>query len=137
MSISSWLDANGFERFVDLFEENEIDEDVLPELEDADLEGLGIPLGPRKKLLKAIRAFVCGDGAVVPSAPGRETQTSQTAQGIAERRQLTIMFVDLVGSTRLSGRLDPEEMRDVITGFQNLAAGIVTRFECQVATRAI
>jgi len=137
MDVPGWLQANGFERFVDLFDEHEIDGDVLGELTDADLAGLGIPLGPRKKLLRAIKSL-----ASLPkheSAPEEAASTYQSSsqyaasQGSAERRQLTVMFVDLVGSTALSERLDPEDMRDVITSYQNTVAGVVTRFEGQVA----
>lgn len=133
MMVSAWLEANGFARFIELFEENEIDEDVLAELDENDLAGLGISLGARKKLLKAIRSASFPADASHSSkslSPGIAKQPPQSA---AERRQLTVMFVDLVGSTELSGRLDPEDMREVITGFQNLVAGIVTRFEGQVA----
>jgi class 3 adenylate cyclase/tetratricopeptide (TPR) repeat protein len=133
MNVSDWLHTNNFGRFADLFEENEIDGEVLLELTDADLESLGLPLGPRKKLIKAIAALAAGgvDGAEVATPVPAPTQEADTAE--AERRQLTVMFVDLVGSTQLSGRLDPEEMREVITGYQNAVAGVVTRYEGHVA----
>jgi len=133
MMVSAWLEANGFARFIDLFEDNEIDEDVLAELDDNDLAGLGISLGARKKLLKAIRASASLAVKQPVSSHDQPGTAKHSLQNSAERRQLTIMFVDLVGSTALSGRLDPEDMREVITGFQNLVAGIVTRFEGQVA----
>ncbi len=133
MNVSDWLHANGFGRFADLFAENEIDGEVLLELTDADLDSLGLPLGPRKKLIKAIAALADGgvEGAEAATPVRAAVQVAETSE--AERRQLTVMFVDLVGSTQLSGQLDPEEMREVITGYQNAVAGVVTRYEGHVA----
>ena len=114
MDISAWLRELGLERYDQAFQKGEIDPALLPELTDADLKELGIPLGPRKRLLKAISAL----------ATGTEPPSAQEARRTeAERRQLTVMFVDLVGSTALSARLDPEEMREVIRAYQNAVAG--------------
>ena len=132
MEIAVWLRNLGLERYEPVFRDNAIDADVLPELTDEHLKELGLPLGHRLKLLKAVAVLRQGPAlpaAVVPSAepPGARN----TAQ--AERRQLTVMFADLVGSTALSAALDPEEMRDVIRAYQNTVAGEITRFEGHVA----
>jgi class 3 adenylate cyclase/tetratricopeptide (TPR) repeat protein len=120
MDIEAWLQGLGLERYVPAFRENEIDAEVLPELTEADLATLGLPLGPRRKLLKAIAGL--RQGASPSPAP-----VSAAAQE-AERRQLTVMFCDLVGSTALSARLDPEDLREVIGAYHRCVADTVTRF---------
>ena len=120
--LSAWLGALGLERFSAIFAENEVELGDLPELSEEDLKEMGLPLGPRRRILKAIRENYAAnsnfasepDQAAAPVQP----QTPSPPAGEAERRQLTIMFVDLVGSTALSERLDPEEMREAITAFQ-------------------
>ena len=112
MDIGVWLRDLGLERYEPTFRENEIDCDVLPELAESDLEKLGLPLGSRKKLLKAIAALSTEATAVSPS-PGPVSRE-------AERRQLTVMFCDLVGSTELSAQLDPEDMGAVIRAYHAL-----------------
>jgi class 3 adenylate cyclase/predicted ATPase len=143
VDVAVWLADLGLERYVQLFEDNAIDAEVLPELSDGDLEKLGVLLGHRRKLLKAIAGLGGedephdGPGAkVVESAPvvGEAARRAPgSARPDAERRQLTVMFVDLVASTALSARLDPEDMRAVIGSYQNAVAGEVTRFEGHVA----
>src|SRR5437764_8208209 len=108
------------------FRDNEIDAAVLPELTAEDLKDLGVSLvGHRRKLLAAIAALRSDGGAVVrsPSESG----------AAAERRQLTVMFSDLVGSTELSARLDPEDLREVIAAYHRAAAEIVAEFDGFVA----
>jgi hypothetical protein len=105
MDVAQWLQDLGLPGYVALFREQVIDADVLPSLTDADFEKLGLPLGHRKKLLTAI--------AALEAAP---STASIRRSSPAERRQLTVMFVDLVGSTSLSTRLDPEDMRETLTG---------------------
>ncbi len=135
--VGKWLCDLGFERFVDLFEENEIDCEVLFELTDADLAGLSIPLGARKKLLKAIKSLSYSSSSEASQPTGDALPQSgpnlTVFKASAERRHLTVMFVDLVGSTDMSARLDPEDMREVITRYQNSVAGVVTRFSGYVA----
>jgi hypothetical protein len=99
VEIAAWLRSLGLERYEQAFRDNEIDWEVLPELNEADLERLGLPLGPRKKLLKAIasRSAEPGPATVTPAA-------APVATPEAERRQLTVMFCDLVGSTALAAR---------------------------------
>ena len=125
MDVAAWLRDLGLERYVPVFLEAEITAEVLPALTEADLRELGLPLGPRKVLLKAIRAL--------RARPRLRRVRRRRAAGIdaaarqAERRQLTVMFVDLVGSTALSARLDPEEMREVLRAYQNAVAAEVAR----------
>jgi class 3 adenylate cyclase/tetratricopeptide (TPR) repeat protein len=122
--LRQWLASRNLETIEPVFVENDIDFDVLFDLTDEDLREIGLSLGARKRLRAAI------DAAGTAAEP---IGTASQATGEAERRHLTTMFVDLVGSTALSARLDPEDMRDVITRYQNAVAGVVTRYEGQVA----
>ena len=137
IDVRAWLVEHGFEQLVDVFEENEIDGEVLFDLTNEDLKDLGIALGPRKKLLKAIAAGLGSDVSQSTATAGRQSvSASQDRAGTshdAERRQLTVMFIDLVASTSLAAQLDPEEMREVITTYQNTVAGFVSRYEGMVA----
>jgi class 3 adenylate cyclase/predicted ATPase len=134
LDVRAWLESEGFGRFAAAFEENEVDGAALLELHDEHLKELGIPLGPRVKLLRAIEDLRTGasettdHGVAAPAEPAEPTPRSD-----AERRHLTVMFIDLVGSTALSTRLDPEDMGDVIRRFQDVAAGVITRFDGHVA----
>jgi class 3 adenylate cyclase len=129
VDIADWLRELALERYEPVFRDNEIDWEVLPELTEGDLEKLGLPLGPRKKLRKAIAGLSARTGAVSVEAPSSPRPVSPEA----ERRQLTVMFADLVGSTALAARLDPEEMRDVIRSYQDAVAGAVARFGGHIA----
>jgi class 3 adenylate cyclase len=132
LDVSRWLADQGLGHHAEAFTENGIAGDILRELTDADLKELGLNLGDRKRLLKAIGALpgtVVAQDQVEAVAP----TTLQAPPRDAERRQLTVMFVDLVGSTALAGRLDPEDMHALIGGYQNAVAGEVTRFEGYVA----
>ena len=125
--VDHWLEGLGLGRYADLFAEHEIDLEVLPDLSEHDLEKLGVPLGHRKKLARAITILV---------ERGRRPELSDKAPSRpaeAERRHLTIMFVDLVGSTALSRTLDPEQMRELILAYQNAVAGEISRFGGHVA----
>ena len=122
MDVMAWLRDLGLDRHETAFRDNEIDWEVLPELSEADLEKLGLPLGPRKKLLKAIAALSAERSSASP-ATGAE----------AERRQLTVLFCDLVGSTELSGRLDPEDLSEVMRAYQGCCAEVIGRFSGYVA----
>ena len=125
MDVAAWLQGLGLERYEPAFRENEIDAEVLPELTKADLLTLGLPLGPRKKLLKAIAAL--REHTVPP--PEAEPPAELPAPALAteaERRQLTVMFCDLVGSTALSTRLDPEDLREVMGAYHRCVAAVST-----------
>jgi predicted ATPase/class 3 adenylate cyclase len=130
VDVGAWLRQLGLERYEPAFQDHEIDWEVLPELTEADLETLEIPLGPRKKLLKAI-AMLAAAGA--PAASEVEAKRTTIAPHAAERRQLTVMFVDLVGSTVLAARLDPEEMGEVLRRYQAAVAAAIGRFEGHIA----
>ena len=123
MEIAAWLGSFGLERYEPAFRENEIDLVVLPELTEADLLSLGLSLGPRRKLLKAIAELRAGTA----SAAVAEESPEARAAFEAERRQLTVMFCDLVGSTALSTRLDPEDLRAVIGAYHRCVAAVIER----------
>jgi class 3 adenylate cyclase len=108
-----------------------IDLSVLQDLTDQDLREVGVLLGHRRKILRAIRD-PSGASSAVAVPPGRAT-TEPTGREDAERRQLTVVFCDLVGSTALSARLDPEDLRSVIDAYHKCVAETVTRFEGFVA----
>lgn len=123
MDFVQWLDGLGLGQYAQTFADNDIDADILPDLAEADLADLGLSLGHRKKLLRAVAAL---DAAPAPQAtpPGRRT---------AERRQLTVMFCDLVGSTILSGQIDPEDFRAVMQAYQEACAEVIARFDGYIA----
>jgi class 3 adenylate cyclase/tetratricopeptide (TPR) repeat protein len=129
VNVESWLHGIGLSKYAEVLHENGIGADVLADLKEVDLEKLGLNLGDRKRLLKAIAALDGGPGRIeTPAVP-----LPTTAPREAERRQLTVMFVDLVGSTELSTRLDPEDMRELMRSYQNTVAGEIVRFEGHVA----
>jgi class 3 adenylate cyclase len=121
--IGVWLGGLGLGRYEAAFRDNSIGPDILADLTGDDLEKLGVTLGDRKRLLKAI-ASVCGT-ETAPKPPSPSSRPSST--DAAERRQLTVMFCDLVGSTALSKRLDPEDMREVIRAYQDVCSGAIAR----------
>jgi class 3 adenylate cyclase len=126
VDIAAWLESLGLGQYAQAFRENDIDAEVLPRLTAEDLAGLGVAsIGHRRKLLDAIADLRARETAAAAPAASR-------ARG-AERRQITVMFADLVGSTALSARLDPEEMREVLRAYQDAAAGAVARFGGHVA----
>lgn len=139
MTIETWLKGLGLERYLELFHENDIDEDVLSDLTETDLEKLGISLGHRKKLLRGIaaRADQSAERAPQPEALPLRTSASErrssAVQQEGERRQLTIMFCDLVGSTALSTKLDPEDLSQVMVAYKEAAAGEITKFGGHIA----
>src|SRR6202161_3091611 len=120
--LRDWLRSNGFEQYADTFEANDIDLDILPELSEHDLEQLGVSLGNRRRLLKAIAG---GAAAPAPSKPSA-SETSESAD--AERRQVTVLFADMVGSTALSGKVDPELLGGLIRRYQDAVAGVIGRY---------
>jgi class 3 adenylate cyclase len=126
--IADWLAKIGLERYAPVFADNDIDVSVLFHLTDADLEKIGVSLGHRRKMLAAIAELV---GAV--QAPPQPALTESKPQDTAERRQVTVMFSDLVGSTALSARMDPEDLREVISAYQKCIAETVRRFDGFVA----
>ena len=133
MDIGAWLRDLGLDRYEQAFRENDIASAVLPELTDRDLKDLGVSLGHRRLLLKAIADLAAQDAdAALASAAEATPQKKERATG-AERRQLTVMFVDLVGSTELAARLDPEDMGGVIRAYQGCCAEVIGRWGGHVA----
>ena len=135
--VSVWLENMGLGIYREAFETNAITWDVLPELNQGDLESLGVLLGHRKILLRAIaqlpaRADVAGTGAL-PSAVSPTTPPFPPERDQAERRQLTVVFCDLVNSTALSRRVDPEDLQDVIRRFLDGCTQAVGRFNGYIA----
>ena len=122
MDIADWLCGLSLERYVDTFRANAIEVEVLPDLSEADLEQLGVLLGHRKLMLRAIAALREPEPQPVAEVASGRADT-------AERRQLTVMFCDLVGSTELSSRLDPEDYREVIAAYHRAVAKVVQSFD--------
>jgi class 3 adenylate cyclase/predicted ATPase len=134
MNVTEWLRGLGLEQYATAFRDNEIGERVLPSLTADDLKELGVNLiGHRRLLLDAI--------AALREAGPKQTASDLTAAPIrpaassaeAERRQLTVMFCDIVGSTALSTQFDPEDLRELIGGYHRVVAGTVARFDGFVA----
>ena len=133
--IDSWLEQLGLAEYAQVFAENDIDWEVLGDLTEHDLTALGVSMGHRKKIIKAIKAAVT-EPTVTQSVtqsmiPGTAAELGNSAQ--AERRHLTILFADLVGSTELSVQLDPEDLRELIVSYQNAVVGEISRYEGYVA----
>src|SRR3974377_1150033 len=131
MDIVVWLRSLGLGRYEAAFRTNEIDETVLPNLQAEDLKDLGVSIvGHRRKLLDAIAALRTDAVVKAPSSDAATTSSAPTVspEDRAERRQVTVMFSDLVGSTALSARMDPEDLRAVISAYQKCVAETVGRF---------
>ena len=130
MDIGSWLRSLGLEQYEPLFRENAIDADLLHDLREDDLREMGLPLGARLKLRKAISALVARPEPISPALP---VAPSGTPADTAERRQVTVMFCDLVGSTALAVRMDPEDLGEIIFAYQKCVAETVQRYDGFVA----
>jgi class 3 adenylate cyclase/predicted ATPase len=133
MNIGDWLRGLGLERYEQAFIDNDIDAEILPSLTGEDLTGLGVnSIGHRRRLLDAIGALQAGasSGTAPHPTPGHSPHHAPSG---AERRQLTVMFCDLVGSTALSSQLDPEDLREVIGAYHNCVAETVGGFDGFVA----
>ena len=127
MDIVVWLRSLGFGRYEAAFRDNEIDETVLPNLTAEDLKDLGVSIvGHRRKLLDAIAALRTDAGT--SDAANTSSAPTISLEDRAERRQITVMFSDLVGSTALSARMDPEDLRELISAYHKCVAETVRRF---------
>ena len=126
--IGDWLKTLGMSEYAERFAENGIDISVLQHLTDQDLKDIGVLLGHRRKMLAAI-------AELARTAPVAQQPALAEArpENVAERRHLTVLFCDLVGSTALSSRLDPEDMRQVMRRYQDTVSGVVARFDGYVA----
>jgi class 3 adenylate cyclase len=129
MDLGGWLRSLGLERYETTFRENDIDETVLPGLTHETLKELGVAsVGHRVKLLDAIDALRADTSGKGPSTKAHTTEKTGSAEDRAERRQVTVMFSDLAGSTALSARMDPEDLREVISAYQKCVKESVERF---------
>jgi class 3 adenylate cyclase len=133
VDIATWLRELGLERYEAAFRDNDVDAKILPKLTAEDLLAIGVTsVGHRRRLLEAMAALA---PAAVERAAGFSIAEAEDKprKGEAERRQLTVMFVDLVGSTELSARLDPEDVGQVIRSYQVACAEVVERWDGQIA----
>jgi class 3 adenylate cyclase len=129
MDVGAWLRSLGLERYEATFRDNGVDATVLPSLTADGLKEMRVSgVGHRRKLLDAI-ALLRTSGAGEPQSPIAPLAATSYAQDAAERRQVTVMFCDSVGSTALAARLDPEDLRDVITAYQKSATEVIRRFD--------
>jgi SAM domain (Sterile alpha motif) len=126
-AIAEWLASIGLEKYAQRFAENAIDFSVVSDLTEQDLKELGVPLGHRRKMLRAIAELSAAAVARTPTA------TEPLPRDGAERRQLTTMFCDLVGSTVLSGRLDPEDLRKVIFTYNACVTDVIRGYNGMIA----
>jgi class 3 adenylate cyclase/predicted ATPase len=129
--MAQWLASVGLEKYAEVFARQEIDFDLLPDLTSDDLKEMGISLGDRKRLLQAIGRRSMSTTATRRTAT--EVSVFATGESGVERRQITITFCDLVGYTELSGRLDPEELADVVRAYQSSCSQVIERWEGYIA----
>src|SRR5262245_52232160 len=124
--VADWLEKLGMSEYAERFVENDIDFEILNELTDTDFDRLGVSIGHRRKIMRAVRELAAAPGSAVMDRPA--SAAAPDADPTAERRQVTVMFSDLVGSTALSARMDPEDLREVISAYQKCVADTVQRF---------
>ena len=139
MDVVVWLQGLGLGRYEAAFRDNEIDETVLPSLTHETLKEIGVmPVGHRLKLLDAI-AGLSADVArkAAPTAPASAAQpaSAPAAEAVGERRHLTVMFCDLVGSTSISAQLDAEDWRELVGAYFDVASAAVTEMGGHVAKK--
>ena len=126
--LADWLKQHDLETLLPLFIENQVDLKTLEVLTESDLKELGLPFGPRKRILKAI-----ADSKLPGSRPQTKAGVPVTGTAFYERRQLTVMFCDLIGSTALSALLDPEELRELIQAYRKACGDVVARYDGHMA----
>jgi class 3 adenylate cyclase/predicted ATPase len=128
--LRQWLRTIGLDQYASLLAEHDIDDETVAELTEPDLEKLGISVGHRKKIIKAMAAY----RSMLVKAKARPGEPQQFDEMVKpERRQLTVLFCDVVGSTTLSTQLDPEDLRDVLHEFQACCGKAITRYEGHIA----
>jgi class 3 adenylate cyclase/tetratricopeptide (TPR) repeat protein len=136
MDVGGWLRRLGLEQYEAAFRENRVDDKILPSLTSEDLKDLGVGfVGDRRKLLDAIAALRADSTKTVPTAPATVAAPTSAlaAETTGERRYLTVMFCDLVGSTSISAKLDAEEWRDLVRSYLDAAVEAVTEMGGHVA----
>jgi len=130
--LRQWLEDLGLGRYADVFAKNDIDREALADLTDEDLAAMGVSLGHRKKLFRAIPGYC--SSLQQPSIAARDSgQPNPDANITPERRHLTVLFCDLVGSTALSAQLDPEDLREILHEFQSCCSDAIQRYEGHIA----
>ena len=133
--ISRWLEQLGLSQYAEVFQRNEIEWDQLPKLTNDDLKELGInALGHRKKILESVESIAAGESSEQENKNFTSRYNSSVDYGEAERRQITVMFCDLVGSTALSESVDPEKYREIITNYRSATAAVIKYFSGYIAT---
>jgi len=135
VDLEKFLSELGLTQYLQTFRDNDVDAAALLDLEEAHLKELGLSLGHRIKLVKAIAGVRAGMTAPARAGPVAPDTVSGEARagGEGERRQLTLMFCDLVGSTELSARADPEEVREVMRTYRDACAGMIARYDGYLA----
>ena len=131
--IQDWLEQLGLEKYAAIFAEHEITLEVLPDLTESDIDGLALPTGPRRRLMVADPGACAAARAQSSVQLSRGAPSNRASPHDAERRQLTVMFCDLVGSTALAERLDPEELRELMQAYRKACGEVVARYDGHVA----
>jgi hypothetical protein len=141
IDIGAWLRGHGLGQYEATFRQNEIDVDILPQVTEPDLEKLDIPLGHRKRLLKAISNLEANERSATAGGPAPAPAPTVLASGASmpeatgERQHVTVMFCDLVDSTGIAARLDAEEWRDLVGAYLDAASAAVTDMGGKVAKK--
>jgi predicted ATPase/class 3 adenylate cyclase len=130
-SIAEWLESIGLVEYAQRFTENAVDVSTLRDLTDQDLKELGVLLGHRRKMLRAIAELDVASAPIPTTPPATKTEAESSDE--AERRHLTVMFCDLVGSTALSTHLDPEDMWRVVASYQGAIGSVIGRYQGMIA----
>ena len=130
--VAAWLQGLGLGKYAKAFEDNEIDFEALPHLTEKMLEQIGLPIGPRAKLLAAISRLASSPASGVARTAGATAELAVPRRQ-AERRQMTVMFCDLVDSTKLARRLDPEDFKSVMQAYQTACGAVIRRYEGHVS----
>src|SRR5262249_4588824 len=129
-SLSQWLDSIGLGKYAEAFKKHSVDWDVLEKLNHSLLKDIGvISAGDRIRLLNAIKELASQDDKRTETTTIREISALSAGSDDAQRRQLTVLFCDIVGYTDLAHRLDPEDLHDLTIGYQNVCASAIRRYE--------
>jgi len=128
--ITLWLKSLGLEKYDELLSSHDIDLAVAPGLTEQDLEKLGLSLGHRRKFMAAA-AKLCIEGA--GSLVSKQTRSAVQSEGLAERRQMTVVFIDLVGSTAIGGDLDPEDLIDLLRLYRDACVEVIGKYDGFIA----
>jgi hypothetical protein len=135
IDVGAWLRDLGLGQYEASFRQNEIDIDILPELTEPHLEKLGVPLGHRIRLLKAIANLEASERSAPEPLPTVQATDQPIPEAAGERRHVTVMFCDLVDSTGIAARLDAEEWRDLVGAYLDSASAAVTELGGKVAKK--